>query len=145
MFLWRSAITSRQRAKIGVAAHFIDSYVGYLKDRTEAYVNRMAEVRPEAGEPNVAGYQYWNALTVGPIQFLGTPPYSPSKIIAAGEPALMLGAVWINPTGGVPATVVLGARPFRVRFETINLSMVSAQSARPGGSLSFVRPQRQAH
>ncbi len=113
------------------AEHFIDSYVRHINDLTEAYVTRAAEeVRPEFGEPTLAsGYQYWNALTIGPIQFLGNPPYRPNKIIAAGEPTLMLGVVWINPVnsdgGGLPGTVVLGARPYRMRFETVNLSNVS--------------------
>jgi len=70
-----------------------------------------------------------NCLTVGPIQFFGDPPYRPSKIIAAGEDTLMLGVVWINPNNGPggtwPGTVVLGGRPYRARFETVNLSDVT--------------------
>ena len=109
---------------------FIENYVNFLSERTEAYMYRMAEARPEAAEPTlVSGYQYWNCLTVGPIQFTGNPPYRPSKIIAAGEPTLMLGVLWINPAnsdgGGLPGTVVLGGRHYRVCFETSNLSTVS--------------------
>ena len=112
------------------AQRFIDNYVAFLEERTEAYMERMSQPRPEAATPALAsGYQYWNVLTVGPLQFLGNPPYRPSKIIAGGELALMLGIVWINPVnsdgGGLPGTVVLGDRDYRVRFETINLSTVS--------------------
>jgi hypothetical protein len=90
----------------------------------------IPEAEPEAGGAVLAGgYQYWNCLTVGPIQWFGDPPYRPSKIIAAGELTLMLGVVWINPAnspgGGFPGTVVLGGRDCRVRFETVNLSDVA--------------------
>jgi len=113
------------------AQHFMDNYAAYLNERTEAYAHRMATARPEAGEPALpSGYQYWNCLTVGPVQFYGDElsPYRPSKIIAAGELTLMLGVVWINPLrsdgGGLPGTVVLGGRDYTACFETINLSKV---------------------
>jgi hypothetical protein len=112
---------------------FIDNYVASLKERTEAYKYRMAETKtkavPEAAPFLAGGYQYANCLTVGPIQFFADPPYRPSKIIAAREETLMLGVVWINPAnspgGGWPGTVTLGGRPFRVSFETMNLSDVA--------------------
>jgi hypothetical protein len=117
------------------AAHFIDNYLDFLKERTEAYMNRMAGRRSngpvaEFGEVTTfLGYQYWNVLTVGPIQFLGDPPWRPNKVIAAGEIAMLLGVVWVNPAadpgGGVPGTVVLGGRGYRIAFETINLSNVT--------------------
>jgi len=108
----------------------VDNYLAFLMERTEAYKFRMAEAEPEAGEPTLqGGYQYWNCLTRGPYQFFWDPPYRPSKIIAAGEWALMVGVVWINPANGpggsLPGTTVLGDRSYRVRFETINLSDVS--------------------
>lgn len=113
------------------ACRFIENYERMLQERTEAYCERMQEVmQPEAGGPVLAaGYQYWNCLTVGPIQFFANPPYRPAKIIAAGELTLMLGVVWINPSNGpggsLPGTDVLGARHYRVRFEAINLSNVT--------------------
>jgi len=116
------------------AQTFIENFHGFLKERTDAYVKRLnafnGQATPQAGDPVLAsGYQYWNALTVGPVQFFGNPPYRPGKIIAAGELALMLGVVWINPAnsdgGGLPGTAVLGDRDYRVRFETINLTNVS--------------------
>lgn len=108
------------------AARYIERYEQHLKARTEA----LLEAAPEAGEPTLAGgYQYWNCLTAGPLQFFGNPPYRPGKIIAAGELALMLGVVWINPLNGpggsLPGTIVLGARNYRVRFDGMNVSNVT--------------------
>jgi hypothetical protein len=107
----------------------IERYERNLKRSTEAYIER-SNAELEAGEPTLAsGYQYWNCLSAGPFQFFSDPPYRPSRIIAANELALMLGVVWINPLnsdgGGLPGTVVLGARNYRVRFETINMSTVT--------------------
>lgn len=113
------------------ALTFMDSYYRYLQARTDAYIERSAngngELQQEAGEPVYLGYQFWNALTVGPIQFTWNPPYRPSKIIAAGELTLMLGVVWINPApfGPFSGRIILGGRNYRTRFETINLSNVS--------------------
>jgi hypothetical protein len=111
------------------AQAFIDNYVSMLMERTEAHV-AGEQAKIEMGAPGLAsGYQYWNCLTIGPIQFTGNPPYRPNKIIAAGEPALLLGVIWINPAnsdgGGLPGTIVLGARDYRARFETVNLTQVS--------------------
>jgi hypothetical protein len=110
------------------ANRYIDSVKNRLTEQTKAYMERA--LAPEAGEPQLpGGYQYMDVLTIGPIQFFGDPPYRPSKVIAAGELALMIGVVWINPAnspgGGLPGTVVLGGRPYTVRFETINLSDVA--------------------
>lgn len=105
---------------------FVDKYRSRLKQMTNAYVQRgMAEA--EAGGPVIAGYNYINCLTVGPIQFIFGPPYLPNKIVAAGEAALMLGVIWINPAAGpsgtLPGTTVLGGRPWRARFEGMNLTI----------------------
>jgi hypothetical protein len=113
------------------AKAFNESYVASLKARTEEYVKRATNgVRPRAGEPVlVGGYKYWDCLTVGPIQFIGDPPYQPSKVIAFGEFALIQGIIWVNPLNGpggsLPGTTVLGGRSYRARFETINLSTVT--------------------
>ncbi len=113
---------------------FIGKFHNFLKEGTERYLKRLEEKLtqpiPKASGPMLgSGYQYWNALTIGPIQFYGDPPYRPSKIIRAGELALMLGVVWVNPAnsdgGGLPGTLVLSERGYRVRFETINLTNVT--------------------
>lgn len=97
--------------------------------RIEAGKPRV-ELAPEAMGPILAsGYQYWNLLTMGPFQFMGNPPYRPRKIVAAGEHCLMLAFLWINPAnsdgGGLPGTVVLGDRTYRLRFESMNLTHVT--------------------
>lgn len=113
---------------------FIDRMVKKIEEQTEAYAMRVSvEIeagRPESGAPMLpGGYQYWNCLTIGPIQFFRNPPYRPGKIVAAGEACLMLGLIWVNPALGpgasLPGTTVLGGRPFRARFEGINLTTVA--------------------
>lgn len=111
------------------ADRLISNYKAHLLEMTEAYVQRM-EAATETSELGLAsGYQYWDCLTAGPFQFYNDPPYRPSKIIAAGEWTLIIGVVWVNPAnsdgGGLPGTVVLGDRNYRVSFETINLSTVA--------------------
>jgi hypothetical protein len=107
---------------------FVDRVVGRLQAQTEDYAMRMS-TSIEAGTPVLSGYTYWNCLTIGPIQFIGNPPYLPNKIIRAGNPAFMVGVVWVNPAPGpgasLPGTTVLGGRSYRVRFETMNLTTVS--------------------
>jgi hypothetical protein len=108
---------------------FVDHMVRRLEMQTQDYVRRSA-AEIEAGGPQlVGGYQYWNCLTIGPVQFISNPPFLPSKIVAAGEPALMVGLVWVNPAlgpgGSLPGTTVLGGRSYRIRFESINLSTVA--------------------
>src|SRR5215831_3670205 len=73
--------------------NFVDAYTKSLEARTENYLNYLTEAKAEAAEPVLAGgYQYWNVLTLGPFQaFAPVGPYRPSKIIAGGELAFMLG------------------------------------------------------
>lgn len=114
---------------------FVDSYVAKLQAKTETLIQRVEEAKAapktEAADPvTPGGYQYWNILSLGPFQALGPlGPYRPTKIIAAGELAWMTAIVWINPLpgpgGSVSGTQYLGSRPWRLRFETINLSTVS--------------------
>jgi hypothetical protein len=107
---------------------FVDKMTAQVEQQTEDFATRMA-ARIESADPTLlSGYQYWNVLTIGPIQFFGNPPYQPSNVVAAGEDCLMLGLIWINPVnspgGGLPGTLVLGGRDYNLRFESINLSTV---------------------
>lgn len=108
-----------------------DSLVAKLEKYTEDYGKRLEAqaALPELATPNLpGGYQYWNVLTAGPYQFFANPPYRPGKIIAAGRPAYMIGLIWVNPLNGpgasLPGTIVLGGRPYTMRFESINLTDV---------------------
>ncbi|MFQ5649319.1 MAG: hypothetical protein ACE5IY_05200 [bacterium] len=120
---------------------FLRSYAGFLKDRTDSYVDRVAELAEakrrngdaltRAGGPTTfLNYSYWNGFTAGPFQIYTDPAWRPGKIIAAGELAIMLGVVFVNPApdllgGGIPGTVALSGHNYRVRFETINLTTVN--------------------
>lgn len=101
-----------------------------VEEQTMAWVEAATkEVKPAAADPGLLGYQYWNILTFGPYQFFGDPPYRPSKIIAAGEWAVLYALVWINPLnspgGGLSGTTVFGARNYNAYFESINLTTVT--------------------
>ena len=66
---------------------------------------------------------------MGRIQTIFNPPYLPNKIVAAGDPCTFGSLIWINPIAppgaGLPPSVVLGGRPYTVRFETVNLTAVA--------------------
>lgn len=101
----------------------------------ESNIARMVEEHDRrmaaefAGPVYATGFTYWNILTYGPYQTIGNPPYLPQKIVAAGQPFTMWSLIWVNqsaPSGtSLPASVVLGGRPYTVRFESIDLSTVS--------------------
>lgn len=123
------------------AREFTDTYMSDLTARVENYLDGLAaqsrrRTSPERGaggqeigEPTHFGYVYWDLITIAPIQFIGLPPYQPSKIIASGEAALLLAVLFINPASNIfnpiSATTILGGRQFRVRFEQIDLSNVA--------------------
>jgi hypothetical protein len=105
-----------------------------LMEKVEAYASRMdarhrsGEDKAALGEPTVGTYVALDVLAYSPIQQITFPPYEPSRIIAAGEDAIIWALVFINPTVDVaqgfaiPATVQLGGRQMRVRLEQVNLS-----------------------
>ena len=78
-------------------------------------------------------YPWWNVIVAGPYQPAPSPggPFLPHKIIQPQEPALLLGAVWLNPAPinwwppGPSAATVMGAFQLTIRFETINLTTVT--------------------
>jgi hypothetical protein len=88
-------------------------------------------LQPMAGEVTLdTGYEYWDLLTLSPQQFIAAPvTFRPQKIVAGGEFALLLAILFINPLptpgGGPSATQYLGGRPFRVRFEQMDLTNVA--------------------
>jgi hypothetical protein len=86
---------------------------------------------PLEGEVTLAtGYEFWDLLTFSPQQLIAPPvTFRPQKIVAGGEPALLLAVLFINPLptpfGGPSATQYLGGRPFRVRLEQVDLTNVA--------------------
>jgi hypothetical protein len=115
---------------------WLENYKAFLSERTQANMRRMAAEergpRPQAGGfVTPTGYECWDIMTVSPIQWISPPggPYLPHKIIAAGEWAALLAVMFVNagsPAPGIPpCTSYLGSRPFRVRFEQINLTNVT--------------------
>ncbi len=134
-----SGLVELPRNLHGKVQSFMDDYKAYLEDRTELYAKRQAAEQMklrrgaaiEAGEPTVGNYVAWDLLTIGPVQFIGPPPYRPHKIVASNEFAVVFVVLFVNPTVSVaegfaiPATEQLGGRRFRIRGEQINLTNVS--------------------
>jgi hypothetical protein len=87
--------------------------------------------QPMEGEVTLdTGYEYWDLLALSPQQFINAPfTFRPQKIVAGGEAVLLLAVLFINPLptpfSGPSATQYLGGRPFRVRFEQIDLTNVA--------------------
>ena len=113
------------------AQAWIEDYKAKLTAQTERYIERLAmeQAAPAIGEPEHLGYVYWDLISISPVQFIGLPPYQPSKIIASGEVALFQAVLFINPATNIfnpiSATTILGGRSVRVRFEQINLTDVA--------------------
>jgi hypothetical protein len=116
---WREAAERKLMAKV-------EKYASEMDAR-----HREGEDRQQLGEPTVGTYVALDVLAFSPIQQITFPPYEPSRIIAAGEEAIIYALVFINPTVDVgqgfaiPATVQLGGRRLRVRLEQVNLSDVA--------------------
>jgi hypothetical protein len=126
------------------AQTLLESFHGQLEGRVDAYLKKLSEtngdLKPEAGEPIIFGQQFWNVLTYGPYQFGFNPagPHRPSKIIANGQWALMVGLVWVNPMW----SWILSSRGYRVRFESIDLTNVmNGPGATFTGTFPAVVPQ----
>lgn len=113
------------------ASQWLESYNHSLNQyiETVAHQPKLNGARPQAGTTTQFGYKYWDVVLVGPRQFYRGAPTRPGKIIAAGEWSLMLGIVFVNPVddpgGGISGQIALGARDYRVKMETLNLSSVT--------------------
>jgi hypothetical protein len=95
--------------------------VGVWKERKEARTTGLKS----AGVVTTPGnYQYWNCLLLGPYQ--KSTMDRPMKIIAADEPAVLIGVIWVNPEadpdGGVSGTEFMAGRPYRACFRAIGIS-----------------------
>lgn len=110
------------------AQSVIDGYTATMTERANAYIERRAQ---GIGEEQSGSYNAFDLAVLSPIQFVATPPYLPHKVIAGGELTLVLAYMWTNPTVDVangflnPASLQLGGRPYRVRFEQVDLTNVT--------------------
>ena len=83
---------------------------------------------PTTGSPTTGFYMAFDVVATSPIQFGDPPPYQPSKVIAAGEPAFIVAFIFVNPTvniplgWAVPASVQLGGRTWRMTLDQGNLT-----------------------
>jgi len=103
-------------------------------------MSRLAEVaghsngvQAHIGEPTTGSlatgfYVAFDVAATSPIQFGGPPPYQPSKVIAAGEPAFIVAFIFVNPSvniplgWAVPASIQLGGRTWRMTLDQGNLT-----------------------
>lgn len=107
-------------------------------ERTEARLIERAKgangkVRPLAGEIASGSYHAFDAAMASPLQPILLPPYTPGKVIAAGEPAFIVAFTWINPTVdvpdgfAVPASVQLSGRQWRLTLDLLNVTTGATQ------------------
>jgi hypothetical protein len=107
---------------------------------------------PTTGNAATGFYVGFDVVATSPIQFGGPPPYQPSKVIAAGEPAFIVALIFVNPTvniplgWAVPAAVQLGGRTWRMTLDQGNLTtggvlpqqVVTAAFGSPAATLTQV-------
>ena len=118
-----------------LAARTADGLLQKVRNGLQGDLDRRAAVRQAGGdalgEPQVGSYVAFDLYAYSPIQFIGPPPYQPSKIIAAGEWAVIYAVLFVNPTIDIPSgfavqpTVQLGGRTYRVNLEQVNLTDVT--------------------
>jgi len=114
------------------ATKWANDYAARLTEGTERKMAELAGrsngVQPRIGEPTVGPYVAFDVVATSPIQVGGPPPYQPSKIIAAGEPAFIVAFMFVNNlvdiTHGfaVPPSVQLGGRTWRMTLDQGNLT-----------------------
>jgi hypothetical protein len=111
----------------------------YLAKLTDATTQQLAQlgtnanganggIEPKIGEPTVGPYVAFDVVATSPIQITGLPPYQPSKVIAAGEPAYLIAFMFVNPVPSplygfaVPPTVQLGWRNWRLSLDLMDVT-----------------------
>jgi hypothetical protein len=113
------------------AADYAERLRAATQERLAARSGGANSLLPAIGAPIVGPYVAFDIAMTSPLQFGGPPPYQPSKVIAAGEPAFIFAFLFVNPTVdvgngfAVPPTVQLSGREYRMRLEQVNLSTVA--------------------
>jgi hypothetical protein len=112
-----------------LANQWANDYAARLTERYQSHLTQQAAnsngaAKPHIGEISVGSNVAFDVAMTSPIQFIGMPPYQPSKVIADGEPAFIVAFMFVNPTFPPlpPATVQLGSRPWRMSLDQLNLT-----------------------
>jgi hypothetical protein len=121
-----------------LATQWANEHAARLTQRVRNYVAKSngqsnGGLTAHIGEPTTydpSGHPYvaFDVVATSPIQFIGLPPYQPSKIIKAGEFAYLYAYIFANPMVDVPAgwalpaNVVLGGLPWRMTLDLANLT-----------------------
>lgn len=130
---------------------------GYLAKLSEETNRRLAQIgsnsngssggiAPRIGEPTVGQYVAFDVAATSPLQPIALPPYQPSKVIAAGEPAYLVAYMFVNPMASipngfaVPPTVQLGGRGWRVSLDLMNLTDLTHTTLVQTGTYGPVAP-----
>ncbi len=123
-----SAPAAQQTAQ-QLATQWANDYAARLTERLQGHLAQQAAnsngaARPAIGEISSGSNVAFDVAMTSPIQFIGMPPYQPSKVIADGEPAFIVAFMFVNPTWPPipPATVQLGSRPWRMSLDQFNLT-----------------------
>jgi len=112
-----------------LATQWANDYAARLTERVRS---RLAQppassngaLKPAIGEISVGSNVAFDVAVTSPIQFIGLPPYQPSKIIADTEAAFIIAFMFVNPAFPPlpPATVQLGSRGWRMSLDQFNLT-----------------------
>lgn len=144
VIIFPASMPSETRQK---AASFIKTAADRLSEQSVAYTKAASERR----DLYKHAYPYIELLALGPVQFVKPDsepaperlqagaaaependpfPYRPSTSLRPGEWTMVCCLEWNNPTtgpgGSLPGTVVLGNRPWRIQFEAINRTQMTA-------------------
>ena len=132
-----AAATTSDEVALERATQWANDYAARLTERTRSRLAELASNsngvqahigEPTTGSPTTGFYVAFDVVATSPIQFGGPPPYQPSKVIAAGEPAFIVAFIFVNPTvniplgWAVPASVQLGGRTWRMTLDQGNLT-----------------------
>ncbi len=112
-----SALTPRVTAA-DVKAHYEAKLASALEQKLAGPPSaQVAELQP-----------WWDVIAIGPIQVTTNPPFAPSDVIRAGEPAFVVTIILLNPAPILPPGIspcdILSkfALPYEVTYQTGNLT-----------------------
>jgi hypothetical protein len=145
--------TTDTAAGLDKVRQWADDYAARLTAGSNARLARAAhpnggngQFSPAIGEPTIGSYVGFDVAMTSPIQPAGLPPYQPSKVIAAGEPAFIVVFTWINPTPvvpsgfAVPPTVQLGGRSWRLSLDLTDMTSLTPQTLVQTGTYGAPAP-----